>query len=83
MTTIAFDGHTLAVDRASWKNSYVWTEVRKLFELVLHEDAEAAMILGERKKRHFGTDKINFRQTWRGLEVKRLGKFGTIVYKFS
>lgn len=31
MTTIAFDGKTLAVDRASWKGNYIWTPVQKLF----------------------------------------------------
>lgn len=31
MTTIAFDGKTLAVDRGSWKNNFVWSVTRKLF----------------------------------------------------
>lgn len=39
MTTIAFDGKTLAVDCASWKNSYTWTKVKKLFVLEICEQA--------------------------------------------
>lgn len=33
MTTCAYDGTTLAVDRASWKNNYVWNRTTKLFLL--------------------------------------------------
>ena len=33
MTTIAFDGQTLAVDRASWQADYVWSPVCKLFHV--------------------------------------------------
>lgn len=38
MTTIAFDGRTLAVDRASWKANYVWNETTKLFLVKPHSD---------------------------------------------
>lgn len=33
MTTIAWDGKTLAVDRASWQGSYVWSSATKLFHV--------------------------------------------------
>ena len=35
MTTIAFDGETLAVDRAAWKGDGVWGEFKKLFTVTL------------------------------------------------
>lgn len=33
MTTCAYDGDTLAVDRATWQNNYVWDRTTKLFLL--------------------------------------------------
>ena len=44
MTTIAWDGKTLAVDKASWKNE-VWTPVTKLFEVVLCGESMSALCL--------------------------------------
>lgn len=39
MTTIAFDGKTLAADKAGWKNSYTWSKVTKVYRVVVCKDA--------------------------------------------
>lgn len=45
MTTIAFDGRTLAADRASWKNNYVWNEVSKVFKIRVCDQANERLDL--------------------------------------
>lgn len=45
MTTIAFDGKTLAVDRAAWKGNGIWSEANKLFRIGMCEDAKDRFML--------------------------------------
>lgn len=46
MTTIAWDGTTLAADKASWKGGYVWNGCTKLFSGMLGKAAAARFGLG-------------------------------------
>lgn len=45
MTTIAWDGKTLAVDRACWKGQEVWSPFKKLFEINLCGESMSALRL--------------------------------------
>jgi len=47
MTTIAFDGRTLAVDKASWQSDYVWSPVTKLFSVVPSKECRKRFRLDE------------------------------------
>ena len=48
MTTIAFDGKTLAVDRAAWKGQAIWSDACKLFTIDMCEEAmDRFMLEGE------------------------------------
>ena len=54
MTTIAWDGKTLAVDRAQWKDNYVWIEVCKLFDYgALSSSAPLANFAHDRVRHRF------------------------------
>ena len=45
MTTIAFDGKTLAVDRAAWKGNGIWSDANKLFIIDMCEEAKDRFLL--------------------------------------
>jgi hypothetical protein len=45
MTTIAFDGKTLAVDRAAWKGQGIWSDACKLFAVDMCGEAKDRFML--------------------------------------